>query len=85
MIQSAPFPGMREAFADHPLTEAEAAHLVAFLQQAGSDKGQEQNQGPLAFVLVGVIGLLPIMGLFQLVWKGRLQGVRQPLVKGGSK
>ncbi len=85
ILQTTPFPVMREAYADHPLTETEIAHLVAFLEQSAAGTGQTQGAGPLLFILAGLIGFFPVMGLFQFLWRGRLQGVRQSLVRRGSK
>jgi len=85
ILKTAPFPVMKEAFADHPLTDAEIGDLMAFLQEESAAAPQAQAPSPFLFPIIALIALIVIIGLIQLIWKGRLQGVRQPLIKGGSK
>jgi hypothetical protein len=42
-------------------------------------------QSPTLFIIIGAVSALLIIGLLQLFWRGRLAGVRRPLVKGGSR
>ncbi|MDO8670934.1 MAG: c-type cytochrome [Dehalococcoidia bacterium] len=85
ILRTTPFPIMREAYAGHPLTEAEIGYLTAFLQRASSAGQQAQAGNLILYLVMAAVGLIIVMALFQIVWRGRLQGVRQSLVKGGSK
>lgn len=82
ILKATPFPLMAEIYTDKPLTEDETTNLVAFLQEAGS--GPAPAQSPRLFIIISVVGFLIIIGTFQLIWRGRLSGVRQSLVKGDS-
>lgn len=81
ILESPSFAGMAEAFASHPITETEAADLVAFFAEV--DGRQEAAFVGLAFPLVGLVALAALIVLAQLAWRGRAQGVRRPLVGGG--
>lgn len=84
ILKAAPFPAMAATYSAKPLTDTEIAHLVAFFKAA--DGTPAQASSPLAFIIIGVAGLLLLIALFQLLWRGRLSGVRRNLVaKGGSK
>ncbi|MBI2863754.1 MAG: c-type cytochrome [Chloroflexi bacterium] len=85
ILQTTPFPLMREAYAGHPLTEAEIGYLTAFLQKASSAGQPVQSGMVILYPSLAVAGLIVVMALFQIAWRGRLRGVRQSLVKGGSK
>lgn len=67
-----PFPVMAAAYAEHPLTDDETAALVGFLQDA--DKKHElQQPRDYGFRLVwsGAAALVPLMGLYSLIWRKR--------------
>lgn len=84
ILKSTPYPVMREAYLNKPLTDEEIADLIAFLRDAGSAQ-QKASSSPAVFIIIGIAGFLVILGIFQLVWRRRLSGVRQLLVKGGPK
>jgi mono/diheme cytochrome c family protein len=85
ILKTAPFPIMKEIYTAKPLTGDEIAHLMAFLQEVGIKGQPKPAQNRLVFILVSVVGFLVIIGIFQLIWRRRLSGVRQPMVKGGSE
>ncbi len=85
-----PFPVMAAAYAEHPLTDDESAALVGFLQDA--DKKHElQQPRDYGFRLVwsGAAALVPLMGLYSLIWRKRkVRPVNEKVfdrqVKGGD-
>ena len=85
LLETTPFPIMTEIYAEKPLADDEIAHLVAFMQKVSGGREAGPAQSPLIFIIISVIGLLIVAGIFQLLWRRRLSGVRQPMVKGGSK
>ncbi len=85
ILKTTPFPLMKEIYTEQPLTDGEIAYLRVFLQEASRSGEPTPTQSPLIFIMISVAGLLLIIGIFQLLWRGRLSGVRRPMVKGGSK
>ncbi|MBI4181079.1 MAG: cytochrome c [Chloroflexi bacterium] len=84
ILKTTPFPLMKEIYTVKPLTDDEIAGISAFLKEAGFVPSAT-SQNPSLFFIIGGTGSLVIIGLFQWLWRGRLAGVRRPLVKGGSK
>jgi mono/diheme cytochrome c family protein len=84
IMKTAPFPIMLSIYGKQPLNDDEIADLVTFLHASSVNQEAAPSQS-LYFVILGTVGLLLIAGIFQLLWRGRLSGVRQSLVKGGSK
>lgn len=79
-------PVMASIFDERPLTDEELVHLTAFLREVSSEGSQRETSSfPFIFIVIGIAGCLVIVGILQLIWRGRLSGVRQLLVKGGSK
>ncbi len=85
ILKTPPFPMMAEIYTEQPLTNDEIAHLLAFLGEASANADLTPAQSPRIFIIAGVVGFLIIAGVFQFLWRRRLSGVRQPMVKGGSK
>ncbi|MBI2850437.1 MAG: cytochrome c [Chloroflexi bacterium] len=84
ILRATPFPMMKEIFSAKPLTTEEIANLSAFLEET-SNAPSPSSQTPWTFIGIGVAGAIVIIGIFQLLWRGRLSGVRRSLVKGGSR
>lgn len=63
---------MARAYNDRPLTEEEVTALVGFLQDANK-RHELQQPRDFGFRLMwgGAAGLIPLMGLFSLVWRRR--------------
>ena len=66
---------MQQAYVDEPLTEAEVAGLVAFLQQADAEQAlhQPRDYGVKLFGS-GLVGALVLLGLYSMAWRGRKRG-----------
>lgn len=75
ILGSPPFPVMQQAYDGKPLTEAEVAGLVAFLQQADAEQAlhQPRDYGIKLFGF-GLIGALALLGLYSMLWSGRKRG-----------
>ena len=84
ILKTPPFPIMKEIYEERPLEDSEVADLVAFLEETDAEQSAA-GQNPFAFIMIGIAGLLLIVIILQITWRGRLSGVRQSLVKGGSK
>lgn len=78
VIESSAFPTMQPLFADNQITPQEAADLAAFLAQAPDAERPAGAMGKL--LLLGFGGAVALAALGLLVWRGRLAGVRRPLV-----
>ena len=85
VLRTMPFPLMKVIYGPRPLTDDEMANLVAFLQESADAQRPAVGQSPLIFIVIGIAGLLLMVIILQIIWRGRLSGVRQSLVKGGSK
>ncbi|MHB1133594.1 MAG: c-type cytochrome [Chloroflexota bacterium] len=77
ILQNPQFPGMREAFAGRPLTDVEIADLAAYMAQGHGQQGNTWS--PWLFLGLGALLLAVLLGLAQLVWRGRFRGVVGPL------
>jgi mono/diheme cytochrome c family protein len=85
LLKTTPFPAMAAVYSARPLTDAEIGHLVAYLGTTGSGPEPRPGSSQGVCIIIGIAGTLFVAGLFQLLWRGRLCGVRCNLVKGGSK
>ncbi len=77
ILQTLPYPTMQPIFGNAPLSPEEQANLHAFLQTTAT------LQPVSSTWQVGLLALaifVALMVLVQLFWRGRLRGVRQPLV-----
>lgn len=79
VLETPPFPLMQTVYGDRPLTEDEVADLSAFLQAAG-EGGQAEGSSRLALPAIGFGGMALLLALAGLIWRGRLRGVRKPLI-----
>lgn len=84
ILKTTPFPMMKEVYAVQPLTDDEIVNVAAFLRDAGSTPSTSA-QNPMLFFIISGVGTVLVIGIFQFLWRGRLAGVRRPLVRGGSK
>ena len=84
ILKTTPFPMMKQIYTQKPLTDNEITDVLAFLKSASSTPSAPSQNSSLFFIIGGASALL-IIGVFQWLWRGRLSGVRRPLVKGGSK
>ncbi len=75
ILGSPPFPVMQRAYRDKPLTDEEVVALVGFLQRADAEQAlhQPRDYGIKLFG-AGVLGIVILLGLYTLAWRGRLRG-----------
>ena len=69
MIANSPFPAMKQAFEDKPLTEEELFDLTAFLQYVDSESTPERGRRyAMRLFLSGLGGAVFLVGLLSGVW-----------------
>lgn len=73
------FPAMAPLYDRHPLTVSEQADLKAFFKEANS-RPTTSDLTPIA-AAIALIGFAVLVFLTWVIWRERLQGVRQTLVK----
>lgn len=85
ILQNPNFPTMNSVFATHPLNEEEIVKIFALLQSA---KLQTPNKAVATttsiegkFPLIGAIALILAIAGMNMIWKNRLRGVRQEIVR----
>ncbi len=78
-LQTLFFPTMQPLYQERPLTEAEQQALGAFFAQASGASGSDRGTAVLAALALG--GFLGLIAVAWLAWRGRLHGVRAPLVE----
>ena len=71
-------PVMQPIFAEHPLTASEQADLIAFLN---SSVGQPESNREIIVIGISLAGFAAAVVLLGIVYRGRLRGVRKPLLK----
>lgn len=71
---------MAPVFKSQPLTGAEIHRLIAFFEQCAQNGGAADASGSLAYLLIGVIVAVLGLAAMDAIWRGRLRGVRRPLV-----
>jgi len=86
ILQNPNFPTMNSVFNGRPLNDEEIVQLFALFQSARQGTVASQTQTGLArieprFVLSGVIGLVLALVGMNLIWRKRLRGVREELVR----
>lgn len=82
-LASPPSLNMQPVFKEHPLTPDEALGLVAYLKKAGA-RGGVAETGTVNFVLLGIVGSVFSLVLFDFTWRRRFRSVRRRLVLGGK-
>lgn len=85
VLSKTPFPIMKAVFGPRPLENDEVANLVSFLKESSTARDTAIRNSPLPFIVIGITSLLLIAIILQVIWRGRLSGVRRQLVKGVSK
>lgn len=72
ILEKSPFPLMREAYQENPLTDDEIAALSAFLEQADKEQG---GHHPAHYVLkmlfLGIAGLIALVVFYGALWSNR--------------
>ncbi len=75
---------MQPVFKLHPMEPEEILTLVAFFEDCAKRVGDDNSVAPLTFFLIGLVGMVLVLGLFDSLWKDRFRAVRGPLVSGGE-
>ncbi|MFQ5549951.1 MAG: c-type cytochrome [Gemmatimonadales bacterium] len=75
ILGSPPFPVMRRAYRDRPLTDAEVVALAGFLRRADEERSLQEGRdyGSMLFG-TGVLGVFVLLGVYSLVWRNRSMG-----------
>ncbi len=86
-LKGLPFPTMRPIFKSRPLSDSEAADLQAFLMASGASSNEDLGN---RFILVGALGMVLLLIIFNFAWGGRAKPVRQGLkpvkrARGGKR
>jgi cytochrome c2 len=77
-------PVMQPAYQRHPLQPSDVAPLVAYLETR-TGGAVPHTAGMLKFLLLGVVGVLAALFLFDTAWKSRFRAVRRPMVLAGTR
>jgi mono/diheme cytochrome c family protein len=80
-LASTPFPLMKNLYGEHPLRDAEAFKLKAFLYASSRSASQPPRDNN--FFYLGALGAMASFGAIGVAWGGRLRGVRQSIVRRG--
>lgn len=79
ILGAPPFPAMATAYANDPLTEPEIHSLAAFLEHADKVSAEQTPRSAyMPFAVYGGGGLLALLALIGLHWRGR---IKQPVKK----
>lgn len=79
VLQNPPFPLMQAVYGARPLTAEETNHLGAFLQTIAQNEASARPRA-LPFPAAGLGGMVVLLILTGVIWRGRLRGVRKPLI-----
>jgi len=72
MVSNPPFPAMREAYANHPLSSDEAYLLTAFLQSADKAQYNQHHRDYKAiFLYITIVGFVILLVIFTTIWRKR--------------
>lgn len=75
---------MQPVFKNNAMEPEEILSLVAYFEDSAKQVGDDDSVAPLTFFLMGLIGMMLMLGLFDILWKNRFRAVRRPLVSGGD-
>ena len=78
VLEMPPYPAMQAIYADRPIAPGEVANLSAFL--AAAEQGDTPANSRFPFPAAGFGGLVLLAASAGLLWRGRLRGVRKPLI-----
>src|SRR5690606_34277924 len=72
ILTSPPFPAMKEAYQNSPITEEEAYTLIAFLKLADDDQySQHPPHYNHYYLTAGCISFIVLLGIYSLIWSHR--------------
>ncbi|MEW6126483.1 MAG: c-type cytochrome [Acidobacteriota bacterium] len=86
ILQNPNFPTMKSVFGAKPLTDEEIVRLFAYFQNAKFTYPAAQTQSPVAplnlwFPVIGFVALVLSLVALNRIWRNRLRGVREELVR----
>ncbi len=81
ILTSPPFPAMKEAYQNAPITDEEAYSLTAFLKLAEAEQyGQHTRNYQRYFLIAAGLSFAVLMGIFSMIWsRRRKQSVNQKI------
>jgi mono/diheme cytochrome c family protein len=82
ILESLPFPSMEPIYSERPLTPSEQADLMAFFAEV---TGNEPVQINTALGLQTGAGVILLLILAMVIWRGRLNTVRRSLVEKATR
>jgi mono/diheme cytochrome c family protein len=90
ILQNPNFPTMSTVFATHHLNDEEIVQLFALFQSAKFANPMPPDQAGITkldprFFVIGVASMLLVLSLLNLVWRKRLRGVREELVRRATQ
>jgi len=72
MLTNPPFPAMREAYQNHPISDDEAYLITAFLKYADAQQYYQHHRDYSArFLYTGLAGFVILLSVFALIWRNR--------------
>ncbi len=71
---------MQSVFRDSPLDVEEILPIVAYLEEAAQQGGEDTGFGRVTFLLLGLGGAVMLLAGMDGAWRKRFRGVRGPLV-----
>jgi len=78
LLETPPYPAMQAIYTNRPIAPGEVANLSAFL--AAAEQGDTPANSRFPFPAAGFGGLVLLAASAGLLWRGRLRGVRKPLI-----
>jgi mono/diheme cytochrome c family protein len=84
-LMAPPTPTMQPLFRAHPLDPTEILPLIAFLEDATKQGGEDQSVSILNFFFLGLGGTVVVLAAFDAIWKKRFRGVRAALVERNGR
>ena len=83
VISNPPFPVMKTAYANHPVTEDEAFYLIAFLKNVDFVSSIQEPAVPQQmFLYAGIVGGIALFGLYGgLWWRRKRKSVNHSIYK----
>jgi cytochrome c2 len=82
-LSSPPTPTMQPIYKNHPFTDDEILHLIAYLEKT-KDGREEVTTARFNFFLLGLAGTAGGFVLFDYLWRRRFRAVRRTLVRGND-
>lgn len=73
---------MQPVFKNHPIDGEEILPLLAYFKNTSEIGGKADMTPRLNFFILGLLGALAVLMLFDVLWRKRFRAVRAPMVKG---